>query len=82
MELKVCLENFPYNANVVIPAGCVSGFTARVNLEDSVGRKLYLQAVVTPNSGARIKVDFYNDIHYNLDGPLFPRLPFPLNIGS
>lgn len=62
MELRICLENFPYNANIAVPAGCMNTFTARVNMEDSVGRKLYLQAVVTPNAGARIKVSLTTTI--------------------
>lgn len=58
LELAVCLENFPFSNSLVVPSSCVNSFTSRIKMEDSIGRKLFLHAVVSPNIDAKIKVGF------------------------
>lgn len=56
VELSLALENFAKSSTVVIPAACSADFSCRVRIEDTQGRKLYLNALISPNSGAKLKV--------------------------
>lgn len=82
MELKLCLENFPVSSPLIVTAGCVTGFSCRVRLEDSAGRRLFLQAFVVPFSEARIKVIFVA-INISVSSYLYMyyRLPYQHHIG-
>ncbi|KAL3268817.1 hypothetical protein HHI36_007913 [Cryptolaemus montrouzieri] len=56
IEINVLVENFVSSTSVIIPAGCVTDFTCRIRLEDELERKLYLQAVISCNKEAKIKI--------------------------
>ncbi|XP_017773930.1 PREDICTED: vacuolar protein sorting-associated protein 13D isoform X2 [Nicrophorus vespilloides] len=54
-ELKVLLENFPTSTALQVPAG-TTNFTYKLRLEDTRGRKLYLNAVVAPYYDSKVKI--------------------------
>lgn len=56
VELNILLENFKSSSAIIIPGDCCTDFTCRIRLEDSCGRKLYLQAVINCNKDAKVKI--------------------------
>lgn len=56
VKLTLLLENFVTSSTVVIPPQCNAEFSGRVRIEDIKGRKLYLNALVSPNRGAKLNI--------------------------
>ncbi|XP_045474860.1 vacuolar protein sorting-associated protein 13D isoform X2 [Harmonia axyridis] len=56
IELNILVENFVSSTSVIIPAACATDFACRLRLEDNLERKLFLQAVISCNKGAKIKI--------------------------
>ncbi|XP_044753631.1 vacuolar protein sorting-associated protein 13D [Coccinella septempunctata] len=56
IEMNLLVENFVSCSSVIIPAACATDFACRIRLEDNLERKLFLQAVISCNKGAKIKI--------------------------